>query len=269
MATLNAIISRRIDVAPGVWIIYVTPDGWELSDFDPGHYVSLGLPGTHPRCEEANGEEALENPEKLIKRAYSIASSPNERNHLEFYLVLVEEGGLTPRLFPLHAGDRVWLGKKITGTFVLSRAPQDANLVFVATGTGIAPFISMLRTMLTSETRRHVSLLHGVRHTSDLGYREELLSMERLSPYFSYLPTVSRPQLEKVPWQGRTGYVQHIWQSRVLNEIWGVEPTPENTHVYLCGSPQMIDDSIKLLGKERFVEHTRKEPGQIHVERYW
>ncbi|UCH84620.1 MAG: ferredoxin--NADP reductase [Candidatus Latescibacterota bacterium] len=265
----NAIIAQRQDLGNGIWVINVVPDGWRLSDYQPGQYTTLGIPGTVPRCEGVLPEIPLKKPEKLIKRAYSIVSSPQEKGHLEFYLVLIENGTLTPRLFTLFPGDRLWMSPKITGSFVLSRAPEDVNLVLVATGTGIAPYVSMLRTVLRPDTKRRIALLHGVRESCDLGYMSELLAMERVSPNFTYIPTVSRTGNEIVPWTGRKGYVQQIWESRVLDQTWGVEPTPENTHVFLCGSPAMIESMIDHLGRDGFTEHTRAHPGQIHVERYW
>ena len=72
-----------------------------------------------------------------------------------------------------------------------------------------------------------------------------------------------------MPWQGAAGYVQDLWKNGVIAQRWGVAPTPENTHVFLCGSPQMIDDTVAMLQTEGYKEHTKKEPGQIHVERYW
>jgi len=265
----NAIISHRNDLGNGVWVIHVAPDGWVLPDFQPGQYTTLGVPGTHPRCEGALPEPPLKKPERLIKRAYTIASSPLEKGYLEFYLVLIENGSMTPRLFALHPGDRLWLSPKITGTFVLSKAPDDANLLLVATGSGIAPYVSMLRTVLRPDTRRRIALFHGVRESRDLGYMKELRAMESVSSRFTYIPTISRPGNEIVPWHGRTGYVQQIWQSRVLEKEWGFEPTPDNTHVFICGSPAMIESMVDHLGQDGFTEHTRSNPGQIHLERYW
>ena len=265
---LNAIITQRHDIAPGVWVIYVEPDGWALPDFEAGQYATLGLPGTYPRCEGGDAEP-LHDPHALITRDYSIASSPLERRHLEFYLVLVGEGPLTPRLYPLLIGDRIWVDRSIKGTFVLSRAPSEANLVFFATGTGVAPYISMLRTLLPRSGTRRIALLHGVRRSADLGYREELQTMDRMNANFHYLPTVSRPQLEPTEWRGRTGHIQEIWKARTLGELWGFEPEPFNTHIYLCGSPAMIDESIGMLRKEGFVQQTDDQEGQIHVEKYW
>lgn len=265
----NAIIAQRQDLGNGVWVIHVVPDGWVLSDFHAGQYTTLGIPGTAPRCEGALPELPLKKPDKLIKRAYTIVSSPHEKGHLEFYLVLIEDGSMTPRLFALYPGDRLWMSPKITGTFVLSKAPEDANLVFVATGTGIAPYVSMLRTIMKPGNTRRIALFHGVRESRDLGYMKELRAMERVSPHFTYIPTISRPGNEIVPWNGRTGYVQQIWESRQLEKIWGFEPTPDDTQVFLCGSPGMIESMVDHLGRDGFTEHTRSNPGQIHLERYW
>lgn len=268
-AELNAIVTHRRDLGEGVWVIHVVPEGWTLPGFEAGQYATLGLPGTAARWAGADPEPPLKRPGKLIKRAYSIVSSPMESDHLEFYLVLIQSGSLTPRLFALQPGDRLWLSPKIIGTFVLSRAPANANLVFLATGTGIAPFASMLRTILGPNAERKIALLHGVRVSQDLGYRGEMLALEKEHSNFTYLPVVSRPQSEAEPWKGRTGYVQDVWQSGVLREKWGFAPGPENTHVFLCGSPGMIESVVKLLEKDGFAEHTRLRPGQIHLERYW
>jgi ferredoxin--NADP+ reductase len=267
---LNAIIAQRHDVGPGVWVVYVVPDGWSLPPFQAGQYATLGLPGTAPRWKGADPEPPVKDSEKLIKRAYSIVSSPNESDHLEFYLVLINNGSLTPRLFNLQPGDRLWLSPKIIGTFVLKRAPAAANLVFVATGTGIAPYVSMLRTILGPNMKRKIALFHGVRVSQDLGYMKEMLAIQRACPNFSYIPTVSRPQNEVVPWRGQTGHVQKVWESGVLKEKWGFAPAPDDTQFFLCGSPGMIESKVSVLSKDGFAEHTRAHPhGQIHLERYW
>jgi ferredoxin--NADP+ reductase len=266
---LNAIVAQRHDFGEGVWVIQAAPDGWSLPGFEAGQYATLGLPGTAPRWGGADPEPPLAHPQKLIKRAYSIASSPLERDHLEFYFVLVKDGVLSPRLYALQTGDRLWLSGRIMGSFVMSTAPPDVNLVFVATGTGIAPFVSMLRTSLRRETTRRFALFHGVRVSQDLGYKEELLALERVSRNLSYVPIVSRPQNELVPWTGRTGYVQEVWESGVLEKTWGFKPTPDNTHIFLCGSPEMVESMVTLLDREGFAERSRARPGQIHLERYW
>ncbi|MBI2340833.1 MAG: ferredoxin--NADP reductase [Deltaproteobacteria bacterium] len=266
---LNAVIIERIQQGSELFVWRVAPNGWELPKFEPGQFAVLGLPGSAPRCEGSKPEEKPAEADKFIQRAYSIASSPLVRDYLEFYIVLVREGALTPRMFGLKVGDRVWLSPKISGQFTLADVPSNANLVFVATGTGLAPYISMLHTYLPWDQKRRIAVLHGIRESQDLGYRSELAIMQRLAANFNYFPIVSRPHLEKVPWKGTTGHVQDIWKRKILDERWGFHPTAENTHFFLCGAPGMIQDFQKLLEAEGFKEHTRKEPGQIHIEKYW
>jgi ferredoxin--NADP+ reductase len=266
---LNAVVQQRHEVAPGLMVLRVVPDGWDLPDFVPGQFAVLGLPPEAPRCPGSDAEEQPPKPERLIRRAYSIASSSVAREYLELYITLVRSGGLTPRLFALQPGDRVWLGPKITGNFTLDQAPQETNLVLVATGTGLAPYMSMLRTMLHEAGDRKVAVFLGARHSWDLGYQSELLNMDRLSPAFSYHSIISRPAEEPVPWGGPAGYVQDLWRERLLERTWGIRPAPHNTSVFLCGNPAMIDDMVAILAGDGFREHSRQEPGEIFVERYW
>jgi len=147
--------------------------------------------------------------------------------------------------------------------------PEDANVILVANGSGIAPYVSMLSTHLTFLRQRSVVLIHGVRHSCDLGHRSVFTSMQRLRTNFTYLPIVSRPHEEPVPWKGATGRVQELWQSDAIGHALGCRPSPENTHIFLCGSPEMIESMIAMLVQERFQEHAPRKPGQIHSERYW
>ena len=267
---LNAVVAARIEVAPGLVILRVAPDGWDLPPFRPGQFAVLGLPaeaGRHPVA-DPEGDPAPK-PGTLIRRSYSIASSSVEREYLEFYLTLVRSGSLTPRLFALKAGDRLWLGPKITGLFTFEQVPADADIVMIATGTGLAPYMSQLRTALLHDPARRVAVLHGARHSWDLGYRAELVTMQRLRRHLLYLPVVSRPDEEPVAWAGEVGYVQDLWVRGVLERDWGVRPEPFNTHVFLCGNPAMIETMAALLAGEGFREHTPRQPGQVHVERYW
>jgi ferredoxin--NADP+ reductase len=266
---LNAVIQQRIEVAPGLMVIRVVPDGWELPEFTPGQFAVLGLPPEAPRCDVADADEEEHKPGKLIRRAYSIASSSVAREYLELYITLVRSGALTPRLFALKTGDRLYLGPKITGRFTLDEVPDDNDLVLVATGTGLAPYMSMVRTLLPEGGERRIAVLLGARHSWDLGYQSELLTLDRQSPMFTYLPIISRPAEEPVPWGGPAGYVQDLWRGDGIEQVWGQRPTPDTSRIFLCGNPAMIEDMAEILAEEGFREHSRKEPGHVFVERYW
>jgi ferredoxin--NADP+ reductase len=266
---LNAVVTQKIEMAPGLMVIRVVPDGWDLPEFTAGQFAVLGLPPEACRSDLAGDEDQPVKPGKLIRRAYSIASSSKARKYLEFYVTLVHSGALSPRLFNLEPGDRVWLGPKITGAFTLDQAPADKDVILVATGTGLAPYMSMLRTELASSEGRRFAVLLGARHSWDLGYHAELVTMEQLSNHFTYLPIISRPAEEPVPWTGRAGYVLDLWRGRELDREWGSAPTPEDSRVFLCGNPAMIDEMVQLLKEDGFTEHSRKTPGSIYVERYW
>jgi ferredoxin--NADP+ reductase len=266
--TLNAILTHREEVAPGLGIFRVAPDGWSLPPFTPGQFAVLGLPARSPRIALSDPEEEPGNPDRMIRRAYSIASSSRAREYVEVYANLVRSGELTPRLFALKPGDRLWLGRKLTGMFTLRQVPPGNHLAMIATGTGLAPYMSMLRTELECGGARRVAVLHGARHSWDLGYAGELHTMQRQCSNFVYLPIVSRPRAEPVPWGGATGHVQELWTD-ALPRAWGFRPTPADTHVLLCGNPAMIDDMIARLAAEGFRVHAPRAPGQVHVERYW
>lgn len=266
---LNAIVVQNIEVSPGLEILRVVPDGWEFPDFTPGQFAVLGLPGSAPRCRVCDPEDEVRDPQKLIKRAYSIASSSVTKEFLELYIVLVPSGALTPRLFNLAAGDHVWLSPKFSGLFTLEDVPEDKHIVLVSTGTGLAPYMSMLRTQLVCGGPRRSAVLHGARHSWDLGYRSELMTLRRICSNFTYVPVISRPNEEVATWGGETGYIQDLWKRMPLERSWGFHPSPDDTHIFVCGNPGMIEDMVEILEGDGFKEHKKNAPGQIHVERYW
>jgi ferredoxin/flavodoxin---NADP+ reductase len=263
------IVSQRIDTAPDLAILRVAAAGWQLPEFTPGQYAVLALPASAPRCPGCDPDPPSADPNRMIRRAYSIASSSLAHEYLEFYLALVRSGELTPRLFALGVGDRVWLGRKITGMFTLDQVPADRNVLLVATGTGLAPYMSMIRTVLSVDSPRRFAIIHGARHSWDLGYQAELSSLAHVCPRLAYVPVVSRPSEEPVPWAGETGHCQDVWTNGTIDRIWGAHPDPANTDVFLCGNPAMIQQIATLLATEGFREHSRKLPGQLHFEKYW
>lgn len=257
---VNAQISARQDLNEELAIFRVKPEGWTLPEFKPGQYAELAL--IDPDSEA-----------KTERRSYSIASAPSVNdslaNELEFYVVRVEGGYLTPRLFNLQVGDKIWLGPKIKGKFTLESVPAGKDLVMLSTGTGLAPFLSMLREHeLKEKPWRSVCIIHGARLEKDLGYRAELEARERDYPWFKYIPSLTR-DLDNTAWQGPRGRVQQIIQSGLLEQRLGRALSVEDTHFLLCGNPQMIDEVELLLGEKGFRKHSKKEPGNVHVERYW
>lgn len=266
---LPAIVAQRIDVAAGLMVLRVAPDGWELPEFLPGQYVVLGLPACAPRCTGSDQEPQAAEPNKMIRRAYSIASSSVARQYFEFYVALVQSGELTPRLFALEVGQRVWLGRKVTGAFTLDQTPGDKHLVLMGTGTGIAPYMSMVRSVLAAQPQRRFAIVHGARYSCDLGYREELQALKRSHPHLDYLPIISRPGREPSPWSGLVGYCQDLWASREIDRRWGLCVQPDNTRIFLCGNPAMIEQTLGILSAEGFRQHSRRTPGEVHLEKYW
>ncbi len=267
--SMNAVVSQKIEVSPGLIILRIVPEGWELPDFKAGQFTVLGLPGTAPRHQFSDEEDALKDPDKLIRRAYSIASSSVNKDYIEFYITMVRSGALTPRIFALNPGDKIFLSQKFSGMFTLDMTEPDSNIVMLGTGTGLAPYMSMLRENLPCNTHRKYIIVHGARHSWDLGYRSELNTIANVCSNFTYIPAITRPNLEHIEWGGESGYIQELWERGIVQEKSGLLPTPDNTHFFLCGNPSMIDTMAEVLEGEGYKEHSRKSPGQIHLERYW
>lgn len=266
--TFNSVVISKVELSPRVMTMRVATKGWDLPDFIPGQFAVLGLPGSAARCQWSEPEIEPSAPDKLIRHTYSITSSSRNHEYMEFYISMLSNGALTPRLFALKVGDPIWLGPKVSGIFTLNQVPKEKNIVMVATGTGLAPYISMLSSELQCSNPRLFAVLHGAFHSWDLGYRSELQTMQHLCPNFKYIPTIDRPEEEPAPWSGKTGWVQNVWKSGAVAEAWGEKPTPETTHVFLCGVSGMVNAMLEALTSEGFVEQTRTEPGQIHIERF-
>ncbi len=263
---LNAVVSQIIDVSPSMKIFRISPDGWELPTFLSGQFAALALPATAERVEGAAPDAEEYEDGKMIKRVYSIASSSKSKEFIEFYISLVRSGALTPRLFNLKNGDRIELGKRMVGMFTLEQVPENNNIVLIATGTGVAPYVSMLRSNIMSNNTRKIVVIHGAANSWDLGYRSELMLLQNISDRFKYIPTVLEADKEVSKWTGDNRFVQDMWAAGVVEDALGCKPTPENTHVFLCGNPKMVESMFEHLEADGFTEHKKKSPGQIHIE---
>ncbi len=265
---LNAIVMQRVEITPELIILRIVPDGWNLADFEPGQFTVLGLPSSAKRCLLSEPEGISYPEEKLIRRAYSIASSSLSYEYLEFYISIVRSGALTPRLFNLQRGDRLWMSPKFSGMLTLDELPPKADVILIATGTGLAPYMSMVRSKLMSNEINKMAVLHGARNSWDLGYRSELITLQNLVDRFLYVPIISEPENEITPWGGEIGMLHDLWYKNLVGKAWNKDINPSDTHIYLCGNPLMIDAMSDLLTKEGFSIHTKRSPGQIHIEKF-
>lgn len=265
--SLNATLIERDDLTDELAIIRVRPDTGGVPTFEPGQYITIGLPDDNLGPAPAASHRASAQ-QRLIRRAYSIASSSNQRDWLEFYVVLVRDGRLTPHLWEVPVGGRVWVDQKAKGRFTLQDIPTNKDLVMVCTGTGIAPYMSMLRTYRGQDRWRRFVVIHGVRLAQDLGYRQELEQAAAQDPAVIYIPTATR-EPEGSDWQGMRGRVQAVLEEQTYRRLTGDPFTPERCHVFLCGNPTMIVSVQPLLETKGFVTQTARTPGNLHFERYW
>ena len=257
--TCNATITYREDLSDELCIVHIRPDSGEIPEFVPGQYAELAIP---------DAPDETQPKKKLIRRAYSIANPPRIRDYLEFYVVLVPDGYFTPKLWELREGDPIWLGPKIKGKFTLDPAPPGKDLVMVSTGTGIAPFVAMLHEYQHTDRWRRFIIIHGTRMAIDLGYRETLEKIAAEDPTVVYIPTVTR-EPESTGWAGPRGRVNTIFENGTYEQYVGNSLTSEECHVFLCGNPDMIDTVQALLEQKGLRPHSKKNPGNIHFERYW
>ena len=184
-------------------------------DFEAGQFVNAMAPSN-------------EDPQKIIKRPYSIASPPYEKGYFDLVWKRVEGGFMTNYFWKLKEGDQLQIQGPL-GRFNLKK-PLPAHLIYVATGTGIAPFRSMILQLFKDGTDRHIWLIFGNRYESDILYHDEWEDLAKKHSNFHYLPTVSRP----VNWKGEKEYVQKVLAKSIRST--------ENSHVYICGLTNMINE---------------------------
>ncbi|ATG72927.1 ferredoxin--NADP(+) reductase [Zobellella denitrificans] len=206
---------------------------------------------------------ALETEEKKVARAYSYVNAPGQDP--EFYLVTIPEGQLTPHLAGLAAGDEVLVQRQAAGFLTLDEVPPGRDLWLIATGTGVGPFVSILAEGACWERFEHIVLVHGVRFTDELGYRERILALTNDRAGFHYVPFVSREAAAGAE-PGRI--TQAIADGRLEARV-GLSFSPEHSRIMLCGNPQMVRDSIQELKRRGLEKHLRRRPGQILMENYW
>jgi len=262
-SSLNATVLAREDLSETVFLLRVKPDVVDPPRFEPGQFVQVGVPLETPA---RDGSGALEL--RLQKRSYSLASAPGDPQGYELCLALVGGGRLTPALHKLQVGARIFLETRPLGRFTLEEIPPTRDLVLVATGTGVAPYVSMRRAYAGKQRWKRMAIVHGVRAVADLCFRKELEAAAKSDPDFVYLPLVSR---EKDParWSGLSGRVQQVLEPTRLKESADIELSPKSCHVLLCGNPAMIGETRELLEKHGFAVDMPDKLGGLRFERYW
>lgn len=237
-------IARRHSWTPKLMTLGLDFDG---PMFKPGQFFNLGLKAG----------------ETVLRRSYSAASSPGAP--LEFFLSEIPTGGLTPHVFGLQEGDRILIDDTPLGFFTLDEVPEARCLWLVATGTGLGPYISMLRDGSVLGRFERVVVVHGVRHPEQLAYREELESLASAMTHLVYTPVVSgaKERTPQLPGRITTQFESGNLEARVG------DPFDADCHMLLCGNPAMIDEMTGLLKGRGFEKHRRRKPGHFNFERYW
>lgn len=221
-----------------------------VAPFTAGQYGKLAL--------EINGER--------VQRAYSYVNAPSDPN-LEFYLVTVPEGKLSPRLFALREGDEVQVVKEAQGFFVVEEVPECETLWMLATGTGLGPYLSILQEGKDLERFRHIVLVHAARFASDLSYLPLMQQLQqRYNGKLRIQTVVSREEAAG----SLTGRIPALIASGQLEETVGLPMDAATSHIMLCGNPEMVRDTQQLLKETRDMrKHLRRKPGHISSENYW
>jgi ferredoxin--NADP+ reductase len=252
-------------MTPDLMVLRVDTDR-PRETFEAGQYTVLGLYGWEKRSENSLAEAVPAEKDQLIQRPYSIASAKTQLKQLEFYISQVKSGQLTPRLFHLKLGDRLYVSKRIVGVFTLADTPEGKDIAMIATGTGIAPYISFLRSYLVNRPDSRMVVVQGAAKQWDLGYYSELSFLEESFPNFHYLPTLTDADST---WTGCELWIEEMLDEGVIEAKTGITVDPGETHFFLCGNPEMIKHLSAQLADYGYEKHTRRNPGSLHVEEFW
>lgn len=255
-------------------IFHITPDNGPVPDFKAGQFVTLGL---HVPSEG-----------KIIRRAYSIASAPEQKRRFELIIRWVRKpvpGRLTTELFNKKEGDEIfWV--KPTGIFTVNEnmadgSPDNRRMVLIGGGTGLAPFIAYSLHLKALGSKREIITLHGASYVDELSYKDLLTSLEHESLdmgrdkwNFRYRASISRPQeWFNRTWSGQKGRVESFLRPKAgkdlspLEELVGEKVTPENTSFYICGWQGTVDGALDYLVPKGFVtERNKRKDGSYDIK---
>ena len=216
--------------------------------YKAGQFTKVGL--------HINGE--------LISRPYSYVSAPID-DFLEIVYVKVPDGVLTPQLHDLKKGDKLFAMEKASGFFTMDEVPDGNNLWMFATGTGLGVFISLLKTDDPWKRFNNIVLVHGVRTSDELTYKETIDALNtKNNNKLIYIPTITREKSDgafnvRIP----EGLKKNLFQERAQLNI------TQDSQIMICGNPDMINDTVEFLGESGLERNRRSKPGNITLEKYW
>ncbi len=219
-----------------------------IEPFTAGQFTSLGL--------QLGSEQ--------VARAYSIASAPDDE-YLEFYFNRVPTGPLSPKLCALRTGDKVNVARRAAGFFVLEEIPHGKDLWLMATGTGLGPYLSILRSAEVWQRFERIIVVHAVSHSDDLGYRDWLRKFSNERPQLKYVAVVTQEKNQTTLNQRFPVLIE----DRTLEQFVACEFNTDDSRIMLCGSLQMIHDTTAAFNERGLSKHRRSKPGQIISEKYW
>lgn len=217
--------------------------------FSAGQFISLAL--------DIDGER--------VARPYSLLSSPAQ-TPLEFFFYVASDGLLSNALVNLKSGDKVFLKDQAQGFFILDEIPSSRDLWMIGTGTGIAPYFSILGTEEVWQKYKNIVLVEGVRTSMDLPYQDLIEAISQKYPErFVFQAFVSR---EDFP-DAIKGRIPASLEDGSLEQKVGLKLSPSDSQIMLCGNPEMVKDCVGILKSRGFEKNLRRKPGQITTENYW
>lgn len=219
----------------------------DFDTFESGQFVRVAL--------DIDGER--------VARPYSLVNKPDD-DFLEIYFNIVDEGPLSPRLAELEVGDEIFVTDRANGFLTVSEVPQCRHLWMLATGTGVGPFLSILKNRDAWQRFEKIVLVYSVRDISELAYQQQVADIQQQWPQkFSFVPLVTREKVEGMLNQRITDSIE----DDSLEQTTGVV-IDEDSHVMMCGNSAMISDVTEVLEKRGLRKHRRREPGHITTEKY-